>query len=69
MGITDPRFDDAYLLRFLRARKFDLVKTKEMWTNFIKWREENNVDQIGVTIASVSSKLLLLPEQIELCVQ
>lgn len=47
MGVTDPRFDDTYLLRFLRARKFDLVKTKEMWVNFINWRKENNVDEIA----------------------
>lgn len=46
MGINDPTYDDAYLLRFLRARKFDLPKTLEMWRNFIKWRHENNVDNI-----------------------
>lgn len=48
MGIPDGKYDDAYLLRFLRARKFDLAKTKEMWANFIKWRKENGVDEIGV---------------------
>jgi len=46
MGCTDPPYDDPYLLRFLRARKFDLTKTLEMWRNFIKWRKENNVDDI-----------------------
>jgi len=45
MGIFDERFDDPYLLRFLRARKFDLSKTLEMWKNYIKWRKEKNVDQ------------------------
>mmetsp|Transcript_66689 Transcript_66689/g.77405 ORF Transcript_66689/g.77405 Transcript_66689/m.77405 type:complete len:343 (-) Transcript_66689:184-1212(-) len=46
MDIPDDKYDDVYLLRFLRARKFDLAKTKEMWVNFIKWRKENGVDQI-----------------------
>jgi hypothetical protein len=28
MGISDPRYDDRYLLRFCRARDFDLVKVR-----------------------------------------
>ena len=46
MGINNPRFDDYTLLRFLRARKFDMDKTRLMWVTFIKWREENGVDTI-----------------------
>jgi hypothetical protein len=42
------RFDDLYLLRFLRARKYDLEKTFLMFRNFLKWREDNQVDQIDV---------------------
>ena len=48
MGCSNPPYDDAYLLRFLRARKFDLTKALQMWTNFIKWRGENNIDTIDV---------------------
>jgi len=48
MGCTDPPYDDAYLLRFLRARKFDLAKTMAMWKSFIEWRKENGVDEIDV---------------------
>ena len=48
MGCQNPPYDDAYLLRFLRARKFDLTKALQMWSNFIKWRQENNVDDINV---------------------
>ena len=46
-------YDDVYFLRFLRARKFDLPKTLTMWNNFVKWRIENNVDQISVIIFSL----------------
>eukprot|EP01016_Furgasonia_blochmanni_P002439 TRINITY_DN10956_c0_g1_i2.p1 TRINITY_DN10956_c0_g1~~TRINITY_DN10956_c0_g1_i2.p1 ORF type:complete len:484 (+),score=114.66 TRINITY_DN10956_c0_g1_i2:3-1454(+) len=45
-GPRKPIFDDNYLLRFLRARKFDLPKAQEMWNNFLKWRKENDVDNI-----------------------
>lgn len=40
------QFDDGYLVRFLRARKLDLNKSFEMFTNFLKWRIANNVDEI-----------------------
>jgi len=39
-------FDDYYLLRFLRARKFDIDKAKLMFNNFINWRRENDVDNV-----------------------
>lgn len=42
------QIDDSYLIRFLRARKMDLNKTYEMFSNYIKWRKENNIDQIEV---------------------
>ena len=31
----NPWFNDAYLLRFCRARKFDLPKIIEMFDNFL----------------------------------
>jgi len=46
MGCNEPVYDDTYLLRFLRARKFDFNQTLEMWTNFIKWRKEKNVEEV-----------------------
>jgi hypothetical protein len=44
MKLTDTKWDDWYLLRFCRARKFDLPKVITMWENFINWRKEKNVD-------------------------
>jgi hypothetical protein len=38
--------DDHLLLRFLRARKFDIVKTMEMFSNCEKWRTEFKVDEV-----------------------
>ena len=40
------RYDDYYLLKFLRARKFDLKKTMIMFKNFLEWRTKENVDNI-----------------------
>ena len=42
-------YDDYYLLRFLRARKFDLQKTLLMFTNYLKWRVEFKVDELVAT--------------------
>ena len=41
-----PMYDDYYLLRFLRGRKFDLEKTKLMFNNFLDWRKDNDVDNV-----------------------
>lgn len=41
-------FDDYDCLRFLRARKFDRVKTFKMFEAYIKWRIEAKVDSLLV---------------------
>lgn len=42
----NPWFIDTFLLRFCRARKFDLPKVIEMFSNYMKYREENGLDDI-----------------------
>lgn len=46
-------FDKAYYrmlmlssCRFLKARKFDIDKTVEMWADMLHWRKEYGVDSI-----------------------
>ena len=53
-----PLYDDYYLLRFLRARKFDMDKTKLMFNNFLDWRKQNDVDNI-IEVSSQSVNILL----------
>ena len=39
-------FDDYDILRFCRARKFVMEDVQLMWTNFVNWRKENDVENI-----------------------
>ncbi|KMT05621.1 hypothetical protein BVRB_7g167610 isoform B [Beta vulgaris subsp. vulgaris] len=52
-GMLPHHLDDYHtMLRFLKARKFDLDKTVNMWEEMIKWRKENGVDTIIQVIMS-----------------
>lgn len=38
--------NDAHLLRFLRARDFDVHKARDMVINSLLWRKQHNIDKL-----------------------
>ncbi|XP_071480707.1 SEC14-like protein 2 [Diadema antillarum] len=44
--VLKPDHDDVLLLKFLRARRFDLKKSEKMFRKTLEWRAENKIDTI-----------------------
>ncbi|KAL3204571.1 hypothetical protein MRX96_011571 [Rhipicephalus microplus] len=44
--VRRPEHTDANLLRWLRARDFDLDRAEQMYRQHLRWRQQNHVDTL-----------------------
>lgn len=57
-----PRFHDIMLLRFLRARKFDVEAAWAMLSDHLDWRSSTGIDDLPEGMSSVGPAAQLFPE-------
>lgn len=57
-GLLRKKDDDYSLLRFLRARGFDISKAKAMFEAMLEWRQEIGADTIREVLACARSPTL-----------
>jgi len=55
-AFVPERMDDATLLRFLRARKFDVPKAKAMLLSAEQWRKDEKIDELVRTFEFTEKK-------------
>ncbi|KAE8692147.1 Phosphatidylinositol/phosphatidylcholine transfer protein SFH9 [Hibiscus syriacus] len=62
-----PHYDDYHtLLRFLKARKFDLDETMQMWEDMLNWRKEYGVDTIVQDVLFLKARKFDLDETMQM---
>ncbi|KAK6631971.1 hypothetical protein RUM44_007001 [Polyplax serrata] len=68
--VTPHRYDDAYLLKFLRARHFNLESTYRLLVNYYTFKEDNpnlqeNVDPTDIEFIGEEDFIQVLPYRLD----
>ena len=61
-GLSDPRYTDEYILRFLRARKHDFENTKMMLSAHVAWVNDTIPRLNGLSVEKVAAIGRIYPQ-------